>query len=564
MLTNYLKITTNKSFAYIIILVLSFIICARYVNFVYTDGGIEHDFGWPTGLAKNISENWKFASYTNTLIGNSSGVGRSVHGGLQIQDDDGNVYYPFNGALGLTYFLPWAATIKIFGTSFFSFRIFPLLIFSIFLISLFYFAYSFGGFLALFILFFWIWFYPHFTLQSSFDLSSPECLALLLLMFSLLFYAKGFSYQINSNQINKYHFIISGIFYSLSFDTKIIFIIYLPVIFCFEILNYIKYRIIDKRRILYFLMPLFIIYILTQIFRFYVLYSNFSYSAFDANNRSFFMHLTAISSPSSLLSSLKFIYDKMLLWAEVGINYPLLLWPIFISLTIFSYKKTTTFFQLLIIACYADILYFVLLNKQAQPRYVWPGLILGLLIISVSISLILKQIKTSVKLFYISIIALISFVFFMMNYEIIVYNFKIPVNTEYQMKTKILRPYFGHVLGFGFPSSMIQNLQDQKSIVEAIKNSVKERDIIYYIPTLLVAEIPPFVNKVFYPLTKERLSYFYLRDSFLILGPYQSDNNPFRLVPIGYSSSIQNQLCSQVIFQNHSYMLCKLKFGLYK
>lgn len=219
-------ILQNKKISFYI-LFSTFLFLLRVILFAGSYGGVEHDSGWYLGVAKNLAENGKYASYTNTVAQDGVGAFPSIHGRFSVQDKQGYVYFPAGVTAGPGYIIPEATILKIFGNGWWQYRAWPLLIFSLLILSLFVVIYLTGGFISLLIFQIWLWAVPQFYIAYAFEAYS-ETIAFFFLFLSFIFYyffqkRKSFSFVI-----------LSGLFLSFSVLTKDLFLVpacaYIPLL----------------------------------------------------------------------------------------------------------------------------------------------------------------------------------------------------------------------------------------------------------------------------------------------------------------------------------------------
>ena len=100
-------------------------------------------------------------------------------------------------------------------------------------------------------------------------------------------------------------------------------------------------------------------------------------------------------------------------------------------------------------------------------------------------------------------------------------------------------------------SHPIFSKNDQDEVAKSIELQVNASKRLCFNGGLLVAEIPPLVDRVFFPLERCK------SDDVLIIGPYQK--GPFTLLNPRQLSSVLNKNCKKILFKNDSYTLCSIK-----
>lgn len=546
---------------YIGITVIFFV--TRIILFASSYGGVEHDSGWYLGVAKNLALKGIYASYTNTIREESVGDHPSIHGRFSVQDKNGFSYFPAGVTVGPGYVVPQALLLKIFGDGWLQYRLWPLIAFTILLFIIFYTIWRIGGIISLIIFQIWLWAVPQLTTTYAYE-SYSEDIAFLYLIVSFILYYLSIKSKKGSLLI-----LISGSFLSFSILTKNLF--FLPGIsflisFLLEGWNHRKQiKKVFIRWILFatgFALPIG----LYEGYRYFFLVSHFGHSSWSAINED--IRLTFQSGGSGILSlNLRnldwiFILKKINIWFDVGIKQSFLIWAILLFSPLIILRFSPKSFRIIIALFYfsflISFLWFIFVSPTGWARHAWQGIVLGMIIVSMTFGLTLtnalKSIKKSIFKVLIVIVLLISAI----RYEGLEMGFNL--NQDTIKKWRLNRFIRGLE---GLPSTPILSLKDQKELVNFFNENVKEEDRIYYAGWFLNAEVSPLVDKVFYTLDR----YFTFNQktpdegrSFLILGPYQQ--GPWSFEPPEYVPNKISELCINVVFKNPSYILCELKTGL--
>ena len=112
----------------------------------------------------------------------------------------------------------------------------------------------------------------------------------------------------------------------------------------------------------------------------------------------------------------------------------------------------------------------------------------------------------------------------------------------------------------GLPPAPVFSLSDQQKAIDFFSENISQKDRIYYHSRFLVAEMSPLIDKVFYPLVRYFNNGFQNPEggsSYLIFGPYQQ--GMWSMVSDHYLEVNISNYCENVVFDNPSYVVCKLK-----
>ncbi|GCE21893.1 hypothetical protein KDK_56930 [Dictyobacter kobayashii] len=209
---------------------------------------------------------------------------------------------------------------------------------------------------------------------------------------------------------------------------------------------------------------------------------------------------------------------------------------------------------MLYLALAFSFLWFIFIAPNEWSRHVWQGILLGMLMVSVTFGLLIQNTFTlRVKLVYIAlcVIATAS----MVNYQVLEPKFFLDQHSI--DKWRAVQYIHG---SDGFPHVAIFSMADQQALISYFNAHIHQDDRVYYEGGFLVAEVSPLVDKVFYPLNRYFNNEEFNPDngsSYLIFGPYQQ--GPWSIVAPDYMHIKMASLCDQVVFRNSSYILCTLK-----
>lgn len=527
---TYLKMK-GRRLIFVYILITSIFYISRFVVFAQTQNvGIEHDSGWYLGVARNLAEKGIYASYTNTIAdSNNPGPHPSIHGRFSVQDRSGFSYFPAGVTVGPGFIVPQAVVYFLFGFGEWQNRIISLAALAALIPLLMYIAFRLGGLFSLVLFQLWIWFYPQLFLNWAFEAFS-EHLALLYLL-------GGYVLLVSSKRL--FVFLLSGLLISLAILTKnIYFIGIFPVLIYF-----VKSLIASEKRhllvkgVMIFLLGFCIPIVLFELYRFFTLYALFGLNGYMAINKD--LYLTMKCCGSGVVQFIenpfpvRFMLTKILIWNSVGIYGGIVLFAsLLLVMAITQNKKNALYF---LVGTFF-ILYFgwfIVLSSTGFFRHAWPSIILGFILLT---SLVRKMKHT---------LQILVFLLFMSAAILSPYSIRNMFFTNSQVESihakmsKNAGPLFIHFF----------NRKDQEEVASYFKNNPLHRRICYD-ETLLVAEMPVYLDRVFFPIQR------CVPGDTLIIGPYQKQ---YLIRSDEYLPTLMKDRCGKLLFENASYTLCRLK-----
>lgn len=544
----------------IYISIATILFVARIVNFAGQYGGVEHDSGWYMGVARNLAERGIYASYTNTIVQEGTGAYPSIHGRFSVQDKDGFIYFPAGVTVGPGYVVPEALILKVFGNGWWQYRAWPLLSFAGLLVLLFYLVYAAAGLIALLLLQLWLWAIPQLYITYAFEaFSEHTAMFYLLLSFFLLYRAITSRHQ--------FLFIfLSGLFLSFSFLTKTLYALTAAgfgLVFLIQLYYPRRQLKLFFARILLFIFGLFLPIVSFEVYQYLAVMPQFGSIGLEAIKKDASLTFQTVGSGINNLNLTNLDWDfvgkKSTVWAEIGLANPLLVWvfmvisPFFMLVKIF--RRSWPISGLFYGAAVVSLSWFVLISPFGWTRHAWQGLPLMMSLICIVFGMIFSrlirvQLQNIILIFFLTILLILQFRpdKFDPNPT---FNH---VDIDYWRQTRYQRDLQG------LPSSPIFSLNDQQQTINYFSQNIKPQDRIYYLQGLLVAEMPPLVDKVFYPYDRYVNNNYQNPDggkSYLIFGPYQM--GPESFYSSEYLPTNIQQYCQNVVFANSSYLLCLLK-----
>ncbi|MCX6796469.1 MAG: hypothetical protein NTW06_03135, partial [Candidatus Falkowbacteria bacterium] len=130
-------------------------------------------------------------------------------------------------------------------------------------------------------------------------------------------------------------------------------------------------------------------------------------------------------------------------------------------------------------------------------------------------------------------------------------NFKNQTLISWQKKFMEKKPF-----GAALPLPIFP-LWEQKTAVDFIKGNILPEEIIFYVGSLMVSEIPPLVNRVFYSTELILKTKIAPQKTYVIFGPYQV-NPDWRQISFEEYKNQLEKYCSQEVFGNGFYKICLL------
>lgn len=542
---------------FILPLIITSLFLFRILFFVSAYGAIEHDSGWYLGVAKNLALRGIYASYTNSVTNPGVGSFPSIFNRYSVQDANGFIYFPAGVTVGPGYIIPEAIILKFFGSGWWQYRMWPLIAFTLMLFLSLYTVKRLGGLTALVFFAVWLWIIPQFTTQFAYESYSEDIAFLFLLSgFYFLFLSKNDKY-------NTLFAFLGGLSLSFSYLTKTLFLLPIFGVIAFVIGDLYRYKT-DKRHLftkwLVVAVGIVVPIIIFSAYEYTFLVSNFGsngWQAVQADNRLVFSQGgSGFGNIDAFIQSVSNMPLKFTIWRDIGSNIPLLLWVGFlltpIALVWYTKTQEKVFFVALYLAAIFSFLWYLLLSTDGWARHIWQGLIISMMLISISLGIVniyLTNQKKWILWISVSFLCIVS-----LNYSLLSYSPLLPGSTISSWKS------IAKIRGEdGFPCCTMLSLQDQKQIVMFFSQDIKQNDRIYFLAGYLEADVSPLVDKVFYPAER----YIALGqknpeggNSYLIVGPYQQ--GPWSLESPEYATVVKKKLCKTIVFQNPSYFLCTI------
>ena len=200
--------------------------------------------------------------------------------------------------------------------------------------------------------------------------------------------------------------------------------------------------------------------------------------------------------------------------------------------------------------------WYLFASPTGWTRHAWLGLILAMVVISVSLVTLFNLKKKVGYLAKSGLIIVLGLTFVTSSgfYPNLFLD-------RSDIESWRVKRYEGGIQGL--PHTDTFSLYDQKQLINFFEENINDSDRVYYLGWFLVSEVSPLVDKVFYSLDRYLeigQANFQGGRPFLIIGPYQKGK--FSLMPKDYHDKKVKELCNEVVFINSSYTLCTLKTSL--
>jgi hypothetical protein len=553
---------TFRIIGFFLFFLLVFVNLARLINFALDISGLD-DSGWYFGVAWNLASKGKYASLTNPAAieprfetkESQLAVTPDVFNRTSIIGRDNLDYFPVGVSVGPGMIVPVAMVTRIFKAGYWQFRLFPIITYCFLLGGLLWLVYRQAGISGSTILVVFLNLFPGLTIPLGYEaLAEPTGFLYLILGGFFL------TLSLRRKKREKFNLITSGIFFSLAGLTKFLYFLnFLPTVGLY--LYFIRKNKEKLRRVflllLGFSLPIFIF----ELYRFIFLYMFGGLSIWLANLGMSLLFFVSAGSGlgESQISSGRFqtLSQKMGVLGEIGLNNYLLLTLLLACLVIFIFqrwRKRKDFLYLLLFSFWSiNLIWFFLLSATGWARHFWPGLILTIFFLSIILGSLFshherKTRNLSLLTGLLVVASLLKTTTPSFIYQI---NFGKETLISWQKKFMEKKP-----LGAALPLPIFP-LSEQKATVEFIKRHILPEAKIFYVGSLMVGEIAPLVNRVFYSTERLSKTKALSQKAYVIFGPYQVSPN-WRLISLEDYTIQVNKFCDKEVFSNAYYKICRL------
>jgi hypothetical protein len=567
--------------ALLAIFTIALLFLFRSLYFAAEHGSTEQDSGIVIGIAHSLATHGEFSSPINLLMTENT-IGQAITGRWCVQDKSGRMFFT-EMTIGPGYILPAALVLNIFGTSWWTLRIYPLIAFFFLLILLLLPLYYAGGIITVATYSLWLWCHPDFILYNSYE-SFSEPIGILYLLLSAYFLRcfgeKRFAFfQKHPILRIEWPLFLSGFFLSLAGETKTIFFINGLAFFLYWA-YFLFNKNFSKRKTLYagfiwclgFLTPL----VLFECYKLIDLTSRFNLDAYYIVNKSFW-HQILYKKDSGIGEFAKQTGSFMLtkfstLWRIYAIKNPSSLFWVFVGLgSILVTRQKNAFnayFKIIVFSAWITLAWFVFLSGTGWARQGFAGHFLGSYLGILGIMLLAQRcwnFSQNGKIRSALTLSLVLIVGWMLDFHKLDPRPVFSKSDVVQWNINRLGPNDDSIKGF--PSNAINPLDGQKEVAEFINKNIRESETIYFPGFAFASSLSAHVDRSFYSLERyfERKKHgwdFKGKKSYLILNESYAGPAHLRLFKTEDTQATISRFCTSIVFYNSAnplYLICELR-----
>lgn len=552
----------------ILVLLLGFpaVQTARFAYFAATVGGIEHDSGWYFGVARNLAERGIYATSTN-MAKTPEAISDNIHGRPTVQDAEGYSYFCSGVTVGPGFIVPEALVLKLFGIGWWQYRLLPLAAMFALLVLLSALAYAGGGPWAAILLQVWLWALPTVTLEFAYE-AYAEHVALFYSLLAIGVYAYALQ-----RPSRRWPCFLTGLLLALAYLTKSLYLLTAVAVGLHWLGTVVQRRpeLRQLRRVviftaLGFLLPV----VLFESYRFVSLVHQFGMAGYWANSRAVALHFRAAGSGLDSLGVARgnLTTRKVMLLQTLGLGMAIAAWPLVLLAAGLSLQRrendasetrsdwTQTVLSVAGLKILLVFAWFIGLSSSIFTRHVWDGLVLLQVLTAVGIAqagqLLLRrrQVALPIVLFVLVAANLACF-----DTTLVDLSPRISFGQAIRWLTPFRRP----LQPLMFAPVFRRDLQEEAAAF--LQQNVGPDDRIYYIQFHKIAELPPLVGKIFFAIDRYEADARVRRGrAFIILGPYQIGDWPWRVEQEGRINFLLKANRQQIVFQNDLYVVLQEPF----
>lgn len=554
------------------VLIFSFylIILLRYLIFVANYGGIEYDSGWFLSVARGLSERGTVATKVNPLL-TENRISPSLWGRIGVQDKNGYVFLPAANSVGFGYFLPQSIILKVFGFGYWQARFWPIITSILLIFLLAYIAYKLGDFFAALIMAFVFWSFPQIFVNFFFEAFSEQT-ALLYMLFGI------FVLSSVKDKVNIAKIILGGLLLGLAATTKILMIIFFPIIYLIFIVTLNNCSRFIKIVLLLVLIAFSLLPILGyESYKYWYISSQLGSDSYKAIQKDAQTHLSGSGSGMLMMREFmsksgertrlvnelrKDIGVKLWLWNELfGVDniskyYFWIVIALIMPIVSYRFWRKNQLFLYLILVPFAQWVWFLILADTPWARYVFPSIIITYVTLSASIGIFISKFIQNTKDRNSLVAAAIIFSFialpFFYHHKYVYPSLSIDWFNNLYTKTSI-SPLVG------FPALSIFDLKQQKQAVEYITKNTSTNDKIIVDGEYIAPEIVALTNRSSLVVDRfiNNYSKYKNNKNYLVLGPhlvgkYSRDKSFSKL------AFVKSNYCGNESMQNDGYFVCRI------
>ncbi len=525
----------------------------RIVVFVSEYGGVEHDGGWALGIARSVAERGTYTSLTSTVVDPNVQTGFNYDDQFTIQDEKGREYFFVAHTTGPGAVLPNALVFKIFGVSFWTSRLAPLIFFFLFLVLASAILYFMQGMVSVVVLHLYLFFFPQLYIFLGYDVLAE--------MPSMVYALTGFILFVQATQSKQRSlrwFFAGGILAGLSLSARLATVI---IFGGFAVVWLILYR--QKKTSLKSAFAVIIgtlsVSTLWQLIVFVSLMRVSNFTAYRNHvwgRIEFFLRTMKGITP--VAEGLELFLLKAIIISEL--SYPHLLISLLLFLTtavggallIKHFWADSARRNMIIIVWTAWLVYTVwFLNgpKNAWTRYYWYGLVWMVMLMGIMFGLLVRQIREKPKVINVAggLFLGALFVFSFSRQPQALNAFITPELIEvWRQRQLTTRDTY-------LPWIIVPR-QEQADVAELIRNLPAEANI-YYPEGHKTAELSFLTNRIFYTLPRRQLMGPNPQDVVImgpaIISPWKKEQQQ----RLDILDTIHRE-CPSIIWESPNYIIC--------
>ncbi len=543
----------------------------RLVVFVNVYGGIEYDSGWFLGVARSLAERGTYTTLVSTMADPQVAVGLDMNQEFfQIQDPEGRIYFFAEGTTGPTQVVPDALVLRLFGSGFWQLRAASLGFYVFFLLLCSWLLLRWGGFPALFLFHAFILLYPHLSVFLGYEsLGEVPVAACVLLAYTL------FATAAAAGARRKTWFLLSGLAAGLAILGKLIALIPLASLGLLWLVLFLKSwpgrpktTFFEALIVVGGAVALPLLWELTQLIAISRLFGFETYWQHAGQRFDLILNYGSGLVTDQVHAWPDFFWYKLLLIGEISHPSPvfalstmavILLGGAFLIGYFRADPPAQNLVSLLWGGWLIHTVWFVTISENGWVRHTWVALILGILILSLLWSNLVRAARTARPAFLtaVALTLLIGINFYSQR----------QAATPFITESLVQDWYEQHLAAqqTRLPWTIVPRA-DQEAVA-AVLQQLPPAARIFYPGNIKSPEIAALTGRVFYPLVRRPLMSPSSADVVLIGAALISPWTKFMEKPmipaerqVVHDSVMERirQECPQAVFENDYYMICPL------
>lgn len=545
----------KKYIPFLIIGLLILYQMVRIVVFVSEYGGVEHDGGWTLGISRSIAERGAYTSLTSTLLDPNVKAGFNYDNIFTVQDEKGREYFFVAQTTGPGVVLPNALIFKLFGITFWSSKIGPLIFFLLFLILTTSILYYIRGLISVVIFHLYLYFFPQLYIFLGYQ-ANGEVPSMVYLLTSFILFIKA----TETKHRPLLWFFLCGLFIGATLNTRLATLIAFGG---FTVVWFILYRQkkIGFKEPLIVMAGLLLVAILWQLYIFIGLIqvSDFqTYLNHVWGRQEFF--LRSLKGITPIAEGLELFRLKAIILSEISHSHLLIslllvlitgIGGIWLIRRLWSDQPQRNMTLLLWVAWLIYTIWFLNGPKNAWTRYYWYGLIWMAMLLGLIFDMLIKRVKGKpnaaniVGVLLLGLLFLFSFSSQPQALRIFITPDLIEVWRQRQLTNKdTYLPW------------IIVPRAEQEQVIEVIQNLPKEANV-YYPEGRKTAEMSFLTNRIFYTLPRRHLMDSNPNDVIImgpaLISPWKKEQQQRHDI----LETIRRE-CPTIILETPNYIICTI------